>query len=194
MAYSPPTIFQTAPCHSSRHHWLGYTSCRAVPRKREREITHKIIHAIFFHYYMTSFSSPFLSSFLLSLFPLHPSSPCYLLHSLMNQALSPCFPPSLHSPISSPSLSLCSLSVLLSYRTIILPLGRSTSQESCLHWTCNTYHLSDSVTVQNLHSAMEWRHVFQVSLGEVLPSCNDGEHTLQVRLWLRRMLRAARSL
>ena len=31
MACSPPTIFQTAPCHSSRHHWLWYTSCRAVP-------------------------------------------------------------------------------------------------------------------------------------------------------------------
>ena len=112
MAYSPPTIFQTAPCHSSRHRWLWYTFCRAVPGKREREITHKILHAIFFPYYMTSFSSLFRSSFLLSLFPLlflRPSSLCYLLHSLMNQALSPCFPPSLHPPISSPSLSLFSL-------------------------------------------------------------------------------------
>ena len=47
MACCPPTIFQTAPCHSSRHHWLWCTSCRAVPK--ESGVTYRII---FFNHYM----------------------------------------------------------------------------------------------------------------------------------------------
>ena len=49
-----------------------------------------------------------------------------------------------------PPFSLTLPSVKLS-----LPLGKSTSQESCLHWTYNIYHLSDSVPIQNLQSGME---------------------------------------
>ena len=35
MACGPLTIFQTEPYHSSRHRWLLYTSCRAVPKERK---------------------------------------------------------------------------------------------------------------------------------------------------------------
>ena len=58
MVCSPPTIFQREPCHSSRHHWLWCTSCRAVPREREKGKTHRIIHSIFFNHY----PSPYLLS------------------------------------------------------------------------------------------------------------------------------------
>ena len=110
MAYSPPTIFQTTPCHSSRHRWLWYTSCRAVPRKRENSQNRScnflsLLHDLLF----LSFSfilpslplstplSPPLLSLLYAPFPYESSS---------FPLLSP-FPPSSH--LLSLSLSLFSL-------------------------------------------------------------------------------------
>ena len=88
MACGPPTIFQREPYHSSRHHWLWYTSCRAVPKERKFtellmqfstttcfpiptcsptllfSYSYRIIHVIFFNYYMSPcparLSLPFL--------------------------------------------------------------------------------------------------------------------------------------
>ena len=179
MACGPLTIFQTEPYHSSRHHWLWCTSCRAVPRDWGDN--------------SQDYSCNFLQ----------------LLHaSLSRKALPP-------------------FSLTLPSAKLSLPLGRSTSQESCLHWTCNMYHLSDSVPIQNLQSGMEWESCISGmewetdltgTISAILATVRIGElqwkfhayfqhllkyvglmfvasiHTLQVRLWLSRMLRAARSL